>query len=218
MLHSLVCYTLLVFWEKPFQLPFFLFSVIFVKELLISVTCELHPSPHLLYPPMLNLKLTCLEGVGRGGERRGPWKFLSHILLSLSSSVHLPLYATLKLEVNLTRLEQIEAVNGWVQLYRASALKMCSVWLTNTIHWVRDSNWLIGFFWFLQHRNNVETGDATMWAFGVLRLLRKNHSHTAAKWEDQKPLRWMSPSIWKRWADNKCRHAQINQQFRSNLR
>lgn len=66
MLHSLVCYTLLVFWEKPFQLPFFLFSVIFVKELLISVTCELHPSPHLLYPPMLNLKLTCLEGVGRG--------------------------------------------------------------------------------------------------------------------------------------------------------
>ena len=67
MLHSQACYTLLVFREKPFQLPFFYFSLIFEKELLISVTCELHPSPHLLYPPMLNLKLNCLEGVGRGG-------------------------------------------------------------------------------------------------------------------------------------------------------
>lgn len=208
------------FLRKAFSAAFFSFFGNICERTSYFRDLWTTPFPPPSLPPNVEFK-TNLPGrrrQGGGGGRRGPWKFLSRVLLSLSSSVHLPLYATLKLEVNLTRLEQIEAVNGWVQLYRASALKMCSVWLTNTIHWVRDSNWLIGFFWFLQHRNNVETGDATMWAFGVLRLLRKNHSHTAAKWEDQRPLRWMSPSIWKRWADNKCRHAQINQQFRSNLR
>ena len=67
MLHSLVCYTLLVFWEKPFQLSFFLFSVIFVKELLISVTCELHPSPPPSLPSNVEFKTNLPERRRQGG-------------------------------------------------------------------------------------------------------------------------------------------------------
>ena len=94
----MACYTLRhvtlsLFSEKSLFSCLFLFFVNIWERTSYFRDLWTTPFPPPPLPPNVEFK-TKLPGRRRQeGKRRGPWKFLSRVLLSLSSSVHLPLFA-----------------------------------------------------------------------------------------------------------------------------